>query len=171
MTIDLRPGVVDDAPAIARINVEAWLAAYQGIVSDSFLAAISVSAREHAWRERILGDPERPVLVAERDGELIGYCGMSAPSRDADAAIGVAEITAIYVSPRVWRSGAGRALMDAALSLLRAHGWQSATLWVFQANAQARAFYEAFGFTVDGTTQTHAQLGTGALEVRMRLTL
>ena len=76
MTIHVRAATSVDAPAIARINVDSWLAAYRGIVSDRFLSRISTSARERAWRERILGDKTRVTLVAERDRELVGYCGL-----------------------------------------------------------------------------------------------
>jgi len=116
MTIRVRPGVFEDAAVIARINVASWRAAYRGIVSDDFLARISVGARERAWRERILGDPTRPVFVAERDDTVIGYCALAAPSRDEDAAPGVAELAAIYVDPDRWRSGAGTSLMRTGLA-------------------------------------------------------
>ena len=171
MTIEVRAATSDDAPAIARINVASWRAAYDGIVSDRFLKGISTSSRERAWRERILADATRVTLVAERDGELLGYCGLSTPSRDEDAGFGVAEVAAIYVDPSVWRIGAGRALMDAALATLRAAGWTAATLWVFEANSRARAFYERYGFALDGAKQAHPDLGPGAIEVRMRRAL
>ena len=171
MTIEVRAATSDDAPVIARINVESWLAAYRGIVSDRFLRRISTTARERAWRERILADATRLTLVAERESKVVGYCGLSTPSRDEDAGLGVAEVAAIYVDPSVWRIGAGRALMDAALATLREAGWAAATLWVFEANSRARAFYERYGFTLDGSKQAHPELGPSAVEVRMRRTL
>jgi GNAT superfamily N-acetyltransferase len=171
MTIHVRAATSVDAPAIARINVDSWLAAYRGIVSDRFLSRISTSARERAWRERILGDKTRVTLVAERDRELVGYCGLSTPARDEDAGFGVAEIAAIYVHPSAWRTGAGHTLMDAALEALREAGWGAVTLWVFEANSGARAFYDRYRFALDGSTQSHPDLGPAAVEVRLRLKL
>jgi ribosomal protein S18 acetylase RimI-like enzyme len=171
MTIQVRSATTDDAPAIARVNVESWQAAYRGIVSDRFLREVSVDVRERAWRDRVLSDPSRLTLVAERDGEVLGYCGLSTPSRDEDAAFGVAEIAAVYVHPDAWRTGAGGALMESALAALRDAGWRVATLWVFEANLRARGFYERYGFTLDGSRQGHPELGPNAAEVRLRLTL
>jgi ribosomal protein S18 acetylase RimI-like enzyme len=171
MTIQVRAATVNDASAIARINVESWRAAYRGIVSERFLNGISISARERAWRERIIVDTTRVTMVAENGGNVLGYCGLSTPSRDEDAGFGVAEIAAIYVHPSLWRTGTGRKLMEAALATLSEAGWGAVTLWVFAANSQARAFYDRYGFTLDGSTQTHPELGPGAVEVRLRLSL
>jgi len=171
MTIEVRPAITDDAPAIAQVNVASWQAAYRGIVSDRFLRGVSAEVRERTWRDRILSDPSRLTLVAERDREVVGYCGLSTPSRDDDAASGVAEIAAIYVHPDAWRTGAGGVLMESALATLRDGGWRVATLWVFEANERARGFYERYGFTHDGWRQGRPDLGPNAAEVRLRLTL
>jgi GNAT superfamily N-acetyltransferase len=92
---------------------------------------------------------------------------VAAPSRDDDAQKnGVAEIGAIYVEPSVWRTGAGRALMEVALSDLRADGWRQVTLWVLAENQPARDFYSRFGLMPDGAEMRHAR--SGATEVRLR---
>ncbi len=171
MNIAVRTATTDDATAIARVNVASWQAAYRGIVSDRFLRGVSAGARERAWRDGIFGDPSRLTLVAQRDGEVIGYCGLSTPSRDEDAGPGVAEIAAIYVHPDTWRTGAGGVLMEAALANLRDAGWRVVTLWVFEANERARGFYARYGFTLDGSRQRRPDLGRNAVEVRLRLIL
>ncbi len=107
--------------------------------------------------------------MAERGHEVIGYARVLAPSRDDDAAAGVAEIAAIYVHPSAWRSGAGSALMQTALAELRSDAWREVTLWVLDRNARAMAFYESFNFAPDGTEKVEDRLGV--VETRMRLTL
>jgi ribosomal protein S18 acetylase RimI-like enzyme len=77
----------------------------------------------------------------------------------------VGELYAIYVTPAWWSAGAGRALMESALSALEADGYRRAVLWVLADNARARRFYERAGFTPDGATNILAGLG-GVLEVR-----
>src|SRR5205823_282227 len=77
-------------------------------------AGLSVERRTRGWRG-ILGKPESPTLVAEVGGELVGFVGVG-PSRDAE---GEAELYAIYLDPRHFGTGVGRALMDAAVERLR----------------------------------------------------
>jgi ribosomal protein S18 acetylase RimI-like enzyme len=95
---------------------------------------------------------EVSLLVAEEDDELAGFvaCG---PMRDAPEP-GVGEIQSFFVGAGRWRRGVGRALMAAALADLSERGYEQATVWSFEANARANAFYEAHAFTRDGATRT-----------------
>ena len=51
------------------------------------------------------------------------------------------EVDALYLDPSVRRQGLGRALLADAMA-----AEPFLTLWTFQANAEARAFYTALGF-------------------------
>ena len=64
----------------------------------------------------------------------------------------IGEVTAIYVDPPWWGTGAGQALMDAARQRLTERGFTTVRLWVLAANHQARRFYERSGFALDGAT-------------------
>lgn len=131
-----------------------------GLVHDAVLDELSVAERERAWRELVPSrDDAHVTTVAEIGGAVVGFCSVAAPSRDADAPEGTAEIPAIYVEPGLHRSGVGTALLDAALVALEAAGWQRVTLWVVAANAPARAFYARFGFRPDGASQAVEALG------------
>jgi GNAT superfamily N-acetyltransferase len=124
-------------------------------------------------------DPERwyaliedgavSMLMAEEDGELLGFsaCG---ESRDEDAAPSVGELRSFFVAAGHWREGVGRALMAAALDLLRGRGCAEATVWSFAANERANAFYEKHGFTRDGAERTEAAWAD-LLELRYRRSL
>jgi len=116
-----------------------------------------------------LTDPDVTVLVAEEEGELLGCTGCGA-SRDPDAGAAAGEVRTLFVAPRSWRTGVGRALLDAALEDLRERGYSEATVWSFADNQRANAFYESLGFTPDGaegTEETWAHI----LEVRYRRAL
>ena len=143
-----------DVPAIAGVHVRAWRAAYRGLVHDAVLDSLSVAEREQMWNGLVPGrDDAHVTIVAEIEGEVVGFCSVAAPSRDADAPEGTAEIPAIYVEPDRRRGGIGAALLDAALVALEAAGWRRVTLWVVATNANARAFYARFGFVPDGASQ------------------
>jgi GNAT superfamily N-acetyltransferase len=97
---------------------------------------------------------------------VLGFCALAVPSRDEDTGERVAEIAAIYVTPDAWRGGVGTALLDAALTEVRARGCKSVTLWVLVDNHRARDFYARFGFTPDGAAMLHE--ASGQTELRLR---
>jgi GNAT superfamily N-acetyltransferase len=166
MTLEVRRAGPEDAAAIAAVHVRAWQAAYRGLMRDELLDALSVTEREDVWRQLLSREDGPRVRVAVKDGAVVGFCAVAAPSRDEDAEAGVAEIGAMYVDPDAWRSGVGRALMHSALDELQADGWRWVTLWVLAENRQARDFYARFGFTLDTAEATHPP--SGSREVRMR---
>jgi GNAT superfamily N-acetyltransferase len=170
MRVDVRRGAPEDAAGIARIHVRTWQAAYRGLVPDDVLDGLSVAQREVAWR-KMLGDPDGSTItfVAEREGHVVGFCALAAPSRDEDALERTAEVGAIYVDPSTWRKGVGRALMDAALDELRVGHWSAVSLWVLAENTAARAFHAHYGFQPDGAELLHEL--SGQKEVRLRASL
>jgi len=169
--IVVRPAVIDDAVQITEAHVKGWQVAYRGIMPDSYLDDLSndMADRRARWRVQIAvpADPRVRSLVAERDGTVVGWAS-SAPSRDADATSLTGEIWGIYVHPDHWRTGAGGALMQAALDHLAAEGYTEATLWVFEENGQARGFYERWGWRLDGATHFFERGGARVPEVRYR---
>jgi ribosomal protein S18 acetylase RimI-like enzyme len=117
----------------------------------------------------LIEDGEVSMLMAEEDGELLGFsaCG---ESRDEDAAPGVGEVRSFFVAAGLRGRGVGRALMSAVLDSLRERGCTEATLWSFAANERANRFYVAHGFTRDGAERTEAAWAD-LLELRYRRSL
>lgn len=163
----VRPAVLADAGAIARVHVRSWQAGYAGLLAGDELEGPSEAQRDAMWRE-VLGDGGGLIVsVAEHDDAIVGFCAVAAPSCDTDAAGDVAEIRALYIDPSAWRTGAGRALMEEALETLRGGPWDEVTLWVMAGNERAHRFYGQFGFTADGERRSD-RAGT---EVRLRASL
>jgi ribosomal protein S18 acetylase RimI-like enzyme len=105
-------------------------------------------------------------LLALEDQRLLGWISFGA-NRDADAPPRTAEVRGLNVHPDVWRSGVGTALVERALELLAEEGYDEVTLWSFDDNERANAFYERLGFERDGAGQRR-EFSAGALEVRYR---
>lgn len=84
-------------------------------------------------------------VVAERDGELLGF---SVVLRRED---GDAELDGLFVEPTHWRQGLGRALVEQAERIAARDG--AANLWV-TANTSALAFYDSCGFVTVGEVAT-----------------
>ena len=160
----IRAARPSDARRLAEIHVETWRATYPGVMPQKLLDSLSVDERERQWQAWI-PDARTTAFVAERDGEVVGFVNVG-PSFTED---GVGELYAIYVVPDSHGTGAGPALMDAAVATLRER-WDEAILWVATENPRARRFYERHGWVADGERIDDSWPGASVPEVRYRLT-
>jgi ribosomal protein S18 acetylase RimI-like enzyme len=149
--IEVRSVLRAELPAVARVRVASWRAAYAGLVPGSELAAIGEPERLATWVERMTSTTEVSTRVALLDGEVIGFVAYGAERSDlAPAADGRGEVYALYVHPDRWGIGAGHALMTAARAALRTRGYDAVSIWVLEGNARGIAFYERQGFQATG---------------------
>jgi ribosomal protein S18 acetylase RimI-like enzyme len=152
MEVTLRKARPDDAPQLARIHVAAWQKAYQGIVPGKTLAQFTVEARTERFRA-FLAEGTAETCLAEHDNKAVGFITLGG-CRDTDLENSkTGEIWGIYILPEYWRRGLGKSLCEQGQKLLALRGFITATLWVLEANDQARAFYGAMGFSPDGATK------------------
>jgi ribosomal protein S18 acetylase RimI-like enzyme len=163
--VRVRPATAADAPAMGRLHVRAWQAAYRGHMPDDYLDGLRAEDRAAGW-ERFLGREREwgAVLVAEQGGVVTGFVNLG-PAEDPP---GAGELYAINVDPDAWGTGAGRALLQAAQAELARLGFEETVLWVLPANARARRFYEIAGWACDGTERTMEVQGVVVPEVRYR---
>lgn len=165
----VRAGEPGDAPEIARINVDAWQHAYRGIVDDAVLDRMLPESRVPGWlRVLALPEPSRVFVAVEEAGKIGAYCAVDAvrEAEDAHPDLNTGELVAIYADPRYRGTGAGHQVHEAAVKHLVDQGFRYAVLWVFQDNADSRAFYEAHGWRHDGVVHRY-ELGEQVLpEVR-----
>jgi ribosomal protein S18 acetylase RimI-like enzyme len=111
-------------------------------------------------------------LVAHDEGDDLVAFAAGGPERSGDPRFR-GELYAIYVLPSRQARGIGRALLHAVASRLAASGTKAMLLWVLEANAQARTFYEALGgivvrrqpIEVGGVTLTEVAYGWEKLEL------
>ncbi|MDQ3914784.1 MAG: GNAT family N-acetyltransferase [Actinomycetota bacterium] len=168
--MNVREATPGDAPAIARVHVASWNAAYRGVIADEALDALTEERLTGEWHAEI----ERPdaagvtVAVVEEAAEVVGYSRYG-PARDEDLdPRSAAEVYGFYLHPDAWGRGAGRRLMEHVAVDLRARGFRTGVLWVVQSNERAQAFYRALGFEPDGRDD---KLCIGAPEFRYRRAL
>jgi ribosomal protein S18 acetylase RimI-like enzyme len=149
----VRAAVVDDAPAMGRVMVEAWLTAHRGQMPDAawqkrvdeWTPEVSARAWARLLNERAQGDQARGVLlVAEDDaGDLVGL--VLGTEAEDDTSGSTADIGALYVLPDQQGRGIGRRLLQEAASESTTLGFSSLQIGVLTANLPARRFYEAMG--------------------------
>lgn len=105
------------------------------------LAEIEKACFHAPWSEAMLREElgKGIFLVAERDGQAIGYVG-------CQTVLDEGYITNVAVSPDCRRQGVGRALIAELVQRARAQGLSFVTLEARASNAPAIAVYEGAGF-------------------------
>lgn len=154
----IRPAEAADAPAMAKVHVEAWRETYRGVMSDAVLDDPGLLVWREAFWAAALTDPryaENTAVVAVHDDAVIGIA-MSGPEPGRPA--GERRLHLLYVYASFHGSGAGAALLEAVLDPRDA-----VTLWVADPNPRAQAFYRKHGFVADGSEKTE----DGVREIRL----
>jgi GNAT superfamily N-acetyltransferase len=161
-----RDAVIEDARALAQVSVEAWQAAYTGLMPADYLAGLDATDGAKRFEQAIRAG--RSILVLELDSSIVGF-SFYASSRDDDASSVTGEVIAINLLPSHWRRGLGRVLLEETGRRLHQEGFSDATLWVLHDNDRARQFYEAMGWRSDGAEKHDDKLtGFPLHEVRYR---
>jgi GNAT superfamily N-acetyltransferase len=150
MTTVIREAAESDIEAVGALHLASRVTAYAEIVPADELADTTPAAMAEWWRERWRWErDDHRFMVADADGTIAGFT-YAGPDEEPDAAV----LHAIHVTPGRIGSGLGRLLLADAETWFGTHpGWRRATLWVLEANARARGFYEHHGWHLDGTTR------------------
>jgi len=147
----IRQARATDAVAIARVRVAAWRAGYRGLMPDSYLDRPDFEQVEALNLHAALRDmaDEARISVAELGGQVVGYCAYGSVEDD-DGMPTQGGVYDLFVHPQTWRRGVGRRLLMHATEHLSIQGFGEARLFVFEANARGRAFYQRAGWEADG---------------------
>jgi GNAT superfamily N-acetyltransferase len=160
----LRPSRDADVEAMVELQLEAWREGFVPILPPEFEVP-DPEGFAPRLAEALAVPGVSSTLALEGDW-LVGWITFGA-NRDPDAGPKTAEVRSLFVHPERWRSGVGSELMEQALEELKTLGFEEATLWSFDVNDRANAFYERHGFSRDGAGQRR-DFSAGALEVRYR---
>jgi len=143
MTVLVRPSIdadIDGITAVYAWNVLNGLGTFEETPPD---------AAEMAVRRRALLDRGLPYLVAELEGEVVGYC-YAGPFR-LRAAYRYAVEDSVYVSPKAVGKGVGRALLAALISHCEALGLRQMCAVIGDSGNEASiGLHAALGFEKKG---------------------
>jgi len=174
----IRSASVADAAQIAVVMRDSWFAAYDGIIASVLIDQATAPDGGARIRQSFRTRPWQRMIAAVAPVGIIGYASFG-PERDvlgtpwphpltrAGSDGRAAELYALYVHPAWWSTGTGWALMDQVLAKACVAGYACITLWVLEANARARRFYQRAGFAPDGARHVLDDLG-GVTEIRYR---
>jgi GNAT superfamily N-acetyltransferase len=169
----LRPARQEDAASIAELNVRSWQASYRGVFPDKFLDEMKTREPQVRWLTEVLAEGSSfRTTVAVESSKVVGFAILG-PGRDSDLDPStVHELYSLYVEPDRVGTGIGRLLMDDALRYLQSGPWTAAVLWMLRDVTPTRRFYEAAGWSPDGTDKTEEiPDGNPVVQVRYRINL
>jgi len=149
--IVIRKAVPDDVPGIAEVHVASWRTSYKGIVSDTYLANLSVDSRAGIWMRALNpNDPHVAPLVfvaADEANRIIGFASGGRARSHPDRYDG--ELYAIYLLEDCQRQGLGRRLVREIVHALRERGFQSMIVWVLEQNPAIEFYRKLGGIPID----------------------
>ena len=152
MMITIRRATPADAAGYARIMGDP--AIYPGLMQLPF-------NNEHQWRERLTESTAAGkvdlILVAERDGAIVGNSGLHPLALPQQVRRRHAAMLGIAVAPEAQGQGVGTALMQAMCDYTdRWLGLLRLELTVYVDNARAITLYRKFGFEIEGRFRGYA---------------
>jgi L-amino acid N-acyltransferase YncA len=154
----VRRAQIEDASAIARVQVASWKTTYAGIVPAAYLASLNTEARTERWQEQFDSGLTLIFVAEDRDG-VFGFVSggrLREPIDDYEA-----ELYAIYLLQHKQGRGAGKRLFDTLVAGLRAAGFRSLLVWVLEQNP-AVDFYAHIG----GSRVTQKPIEIGGAQLR-----
>ena len=148
--IIIRNVELKDLKSVSEITIRGWQTAYRGIVDDDYLDSLSI---EENYQKRIKDYKENGFIVAEQNGEVVGFCryrignNYQAEYPEVDC-----ELCALYVKPEEKRKGIGRALVNYVKNEFKKAKLNKMIIWCFKENYLSRTFYEKMGGIYCGET-------------------
>ena len=140
--IAIRPARSSDTHDIARIHIDMWRVAYDGIIAEDYLRELSYSRSQLQWQ--IMVERHAGVLIVAESSED-GVIGFAAGGTERSGAFGVdGELMALYVLSSHHGNGVGRRLTVDMARRLAETGRTGMVVWVLADNP-ARHFYEHLG--------------------------
>ena len=146
----IRDATLDDAEAMARIQVDGWNRAYASFIPDQLPASYDIEIRHAQWRERLAApDPGTVHLLAVEADAVLAIASGGPPLRDeviveGDTDAYTAQVYGLYVTPTRYGGGIGRRILGELATRFAHQGHQNLCLWAFELNP-FRRFYDRLG--------------------------
>jgi len=133
----VRPAGPDDVDALLEVQRSSALTAFAHIFPPERYPFPSAVVRAH-WAKAV-SRPSARVFLAEQAGRAVGL-----------SAVVPGQLESLFVIPSCWGTGTADILYRHALERLAEWPADEYRLWVLEANARARRFYERRSWRPDG---------------------
>lgn len=160
----IREATEQDAVDVATMHACSWRSAYQGLLSEQYLAHDVDADRLSVWRQRF-AEPIRDdfkVFIATEADRAVGFACVF-----LERSSSTARLDNLHVVPEARGRGIGRRLIATTAAWV-AEREPDATfyLWVFEENVAARRFYRTLGAREDGLEEHETPDGQRLRAVR-----
>jgi ribosomal protein S18 acetylase RimI-like enzyme len=147
VTANIRPAMAADLTAIGRLGA-LLVRTHHDFDPQRFMAATPRTEESYgSFLGTQLDEPNIIILVAERNGEVIGYSYAGVEGNDYMALRGPAGVMYdIVVDPGYRQQGVGRMLLDATLEAIKARGAPRVVLSTAERNEAAQRLFDRAGF-------------------------
>jgi ribosomal protein S18 acetylase RimI-like enzyme len=145
--VNIRPATPTDVPTIGRLGA-LLVREHHDFDPKRFIAATPQTEKGYgSFLGTQLAEPDIVILVAERDGRVIGYTYSGVEGTDYMSLRGPAGVMYdIVVDPDHRQQGVGRMLVDATLEALKSKGAPRVVLSTAERNAAAQRLFDRAGF-------------------------
>ncbi|HXL86327.1 MAG TPA: GNAT family N-acetyltransferase [Gemmatimonadaceae bacterium] len=145
--VSIRRATPADIPDIGRLGA-LLVRVHHDLDPQRFIAATPDTETRYGWfLGTQLDEPNIIILVAERDGKVIGYTYSGVEGTDYMALRGPAGVVYdIIVDPDHRKQGVGRMLLGATLDALKARGSPRVVLSTAERNSSAQRLFDRAGF-------------------------
>lgn len=166
--VEISDASASDAFEIARVQEEAWFAAYPNEAykiteEDIALEFSDRPDRIRKWEEKLKKETGKYTWIAKENGKVIGFCSAEkGPERN--------EVKALYVSPEYQGQEVGTQLLEKAFDWIGRD--KDISLAVATYNTQAIEFYRKHGFReeISEAPSEAVRLPNGKLIPTIRIT-
>jgi ribosomal protein S18 acetylase RimI-like enzyme len=159
--MSIRQGLAADSVRLAALGADSFMAAFAAFNRPEDMKTYVEEAFSLDRLEAELQDTRSTFLLAERQGELLGYAklrhsGATITGTDDNTHRAVrgerpVELQRMYAAPsRVGNSGVGKLLMQACIERARSDAHSTLWLGVWEHNPRAISFYQGVGFELVG---------------------
>ncbi|WP_224367618.1 GNAT family N-acetyltransferase [Hyalangium versicolor] len=163
MTLTVRPARPADADALGRMG-GALMRQHHDFDSQRFMLTEDVESGYRWWLAKEMKAREAVVLVAERDGEVVGYVYGRVEERDWNALRDrCGGFHDIWVDESARGSGAGRLLAEALVRRFTELGVPRVILMTAAKNEGAQKFFARLGWRPTMVEMTRETPGSGSL--------
>ncbi|MCZ8326291.1 MAG: GNAT family N-acetyltransferase [Sphingomonadaceae bacterium] len=144
----LRPAAPADTAALSDLATRAFVAKFGHLYRPEDLASFLAASLSEPAIAAELANPDRVYRLAERGGELVGYCKIGLTCGFPDHARGrrVMELKQLYTAPEATGGGIGGQLMDWAMAEFAAREADEVQISVYAYNDGGHRFYRRYGF-------------------------
>jgi len=147
----IHPVTLSDLPILQQIAKDTFIEAFGPDNTQRNMDIYVAEAFNATKIKEEITNPDSRFYLLKKENTLIGYLKLNKGAAQTEAVEGNSlEVERIYIQGTHHGTGAGQVLMDKAITIATAEGYDYMWLGVWEHNPKAIRFYEKNGFLVFG---------------------